>query len=241
MERKRELNAFKFANNPELWEETKIWLLKGNKILQKLKDFLEYHLTTNFKYLIPDKKCLDNIDNIREKLVANTGWDYYGNYKFELIFFFTDYKDLSNDNFKKRVEIKLKDKETKCKVLNKKELKQIFQKALFRAGYEAGYIQSMIGRIEIEIDFFRNDKERLGIKENIISDLPEKTQYESTLQRVKNNSNRNSELHRHYNYLCKRFDLIGDSNYINFLRKQIGHKNISYTALEKSLDRYRKR
>jgi|GEM_PF-3888747 len=232
------LNIFEYSNNYEIWEETKEKFLKQIDEFFELKRFLEKHLKENFKNLIPSAELLNNLPRIVGYSKKNVFQD--PDFKFSLIIYFTERDLFSNIENKFSFEIKLKDISTNCSVTNKKELKEIFHKILFRTGVEAGYIHCLIQRYEVEIDIFRNEKDILIINENILNDLPLKTKYETTLQRVKNDIKKNIELHKFENYLKLKYKLKTDAEYIDKLRMKIGKNKIKYDTLEQSLRRYRK-
>ncbi len=78
---------------------------------------------------------MKNVLRIFVVLTANcTKTDINKIYKFwELVFTFNDYKHFKLDKNEFRIEVKLKGVEMKYKVLNKKELQKLFQKAFVRA------------------------------------------------------------------------------------------------------------
>ncbi len=62
------LNHIIYVNNPGRWQEDKSKLLKEITKLNKLRDFIEKPLSTNFKYLIPNEKCIEDIRSLDGKL-----------------------------------------------------------------------------------------------------------------------------------------------------------------------------
>jgi len=230
------INLLAFAKNCELWEERKKIICDELSKDLKRKEFIEKHLGENFKNLIPNKTLLDSLKRLIPYKLSN-GFQS-PDFGFQIEFLFTKRDIFEEKDFK--IEIKLKDIATNCKVVNKKELKEIFIQLLYRIGYEIGYVQGMIDRIELDILILRNKGEFLFVNESIVNDLPEKTQYETSLQRVKMDTKKNKELHKFEKYIKDRYGLKNDTEYINHIRKILGYKNISYQSLEKSLGRYRK-
>ncbi len=117
------LNPIVYVNNPKVWDLHKSMLLNGITTLNKLSDFIQYHLSTNFKYLIFDEKCKKVIKyDLNGKLSLLQSSDINGHYyKFELVFHFPNHpEDFTFVENEFRTEVKLKDREKKCTVLNKK-------------------------------------------------------------------------------------------------------------------------
>ncbi len=228
-------NIFDYANYekyPENWEERKKKWNEHISELLDLKTFLEKHIKENFRNLpAEDYYSIPYLDYVTPNK---------DNKVFIIGFSFTDRNDTKITENKFMFEIKPENIETKLTAINQKEFKEIFSKILFRCGYEAGFIQSLINRYETEIKIMRNEVDQLVIDENVINDLPLKTQYEATLQKVKKDVSKNKDLHKLEKYIKVRFTLQNDTEYLCFLRKKIGLKNISYNSLEKSLNRYRK-
>lgn len=154
-------NIIKFANNHKLWEEKKNILLKILNKDFKRKEFIEKHLSDNFVNLIPVAKLFNSIHGLIGYKEIHSP-----QYKFSLRIDFTERKDLAENNFFE-FEVKLKDVATNCKVTNKKELREIFSKLLFRIGYEIGYTQGMIDRIDLDLKILKNENESLFINESI--------------------------------------------------------------------------
>ncbi len=230
-----DVNIFKFAEDDNLWFELK---QEWEKIIDKeveLRNFLEGHLRNNLESF---DLSADNLNSFPERLcpkIKNLFQD--PNFEFHLSLTFTERKSMNTSDDIYQIEVKFN--KSRTKVLNKKELNDFMVKSLIRTSYEIGYLEAYISRIDLDIRLLRNDKEHIVIREDIINDLPKKTKYELILARVKYNRSRNGELHEFEDYLKRRHGLSSDPEYIHFLRKEIGMKNISYSALEKSLERFR--
>lgn len=166
-------NIIEFANSPEIWTERKNIILNDLANDFKRKNFIEKHLSENFKNLIPDKQCLNSLTNIIGYSLSHSN--------FRLRFDFTGREIFNEDYFE--FEVKLKDIKTNCKVVNKKELTEIFQKLLFRIGYEIGYTQGMIDRIDLDLKILRNEREGIVVKESI-QDI-QKIFYDNSVKIVK--------------------------------------------------------
>lgn len=220
-------NIITFANNPKLWEEKKIIMLNILNKKLKQKEFIEKHLMENFKNLIPVVNLFNSIHNI---LGYKSIEDYQNqNYKLILIIDFIKRKDFKINSYE--IEVKLKDVKSNFKVINKKELKTIFNELLYRIGYEIGYVQGMIDRIDLDMKILRNEKESLVIKENI-QDI-QKIFFDYVCSIVKENNNLYNYLFPFLNYCLENQIVTTQNKFFEYIADVTGNKK-DFKAIKKT-------
>lgn len=212
-------NIVKFANDPDLWEKRKRLIYNEVEKDLKRKEFIEKHLSENFKNLIPNKALLDSMSQLIGYSLVKSFQS--PDFKFILQFIFTD-REIFNERYFK-FEIKLRDISTKCKVTNKKELTNIFHKLLYRIGFEIGYIKGMMERIELDLKIIRDEREGFTISESI-QDV-QHLFYNYAVNNTIINDNY-SLLFEHTDYIIKKYNIKTQSDLYSFIA-DIREKNIN--------------
>lgn len=203
-------NIVQFANDLELWRKRKQIIYDELEKDIKRKEFVENHLSENFKNLIPNKKLLDSLSMLIPYKLMN-GYQS-PNFKFLLKFFFTERIIFEEKDFE--FEIKLKDIATNCKVTNKNELKKIFYKLLYRMGYEIGYVQGMMEEIELQLQILRDEREGFVTKENI-QDVS-KIFYDNAIKQTER-YDRYELLFEYTEYIVENFNIKSQIEYYRFI------------------------
>jgi len=168
-------NIVQFVNDPKLWmkrkKEVKKWIEQN---LEK-KIFFEKHLSENFKNFYPSKDVLDFMHKPNMHC-----WYDRSSENFHLKFHFTVYENQPD----KLIEfvVRLKDVETSPKIKNKGELKNYFQRLMYCVGFEIGFLQAYIDRIDTDIAVLNNDRDTIKVTETIFD--VEKIFYENTVKIV---------------------------------------------------------
>lgn len=201
-------NTIKFVNDPELWKERKLIMEGWIEEDLKKKEFITKHLSENFKNLFPSKEVQD--------FMSNTNlYCHYSNSsgEFFLRFHFTPYKYQPEELFE--FKVKIKDIETSPKIINKKELKDIFQKILFCVGYQIGFMQSYIERIDIEIAVINNDRETIKVKESIFD--VQKIFFDYVCKIIKDQNHLYNYLFPFFSYFSNLNDSISEREFSRFI------------------------
>lgn len=227
------INIIKFANDPELWKNRKNRLLEILDKDLKRKDFIEKHLSENFRYLIADKKLQDSMINLIFCRLINPFQS--PDATFMIYFDFSERKIFKENHFE--IEVKLKDIATNCKVINKKELRETFHKLLYRLGYEIGYTQGMIDRIDLDLKIIKNEKEGLFIDESIL-DI-QKIFFDYVTKIVKEQNHLYNYLFPFDNYFFSSHETTSEREFSRFI-SDITENNIDSEAIRNTYLKHKK-